>query len=89
VQDELKRLKIERPELRERIRDRVQARDDYFVRQYEHLLIAVAHECVPPTAGVCTKCGLYGSDRVHMRHYVELHNAGYEPAMKHLLEFDK
>jgi len=88
--NELARLRSPRPGLGERIVNRHRAESDYFVRQYEHLLVAVAHPSEPMErrGGVCARCGLSISDRVHMKHYIDLHDAGYEPSMKHLLEFD-
>lgn len=90
TRDEMKRLRMERPPTQPRIEDRVQAEKSYFIRQYEHLLVAMAHKADPreDKPGICGKCGLYGSDRVHMQHYIDLHDAGYAPAIKHLLEYN-
>lgn len=89
MREQLERLRSPRPGLHQRIESRHKAHSSYFVRQYEHLLIATAHDHEPSAdrPGVCRRCGLYGSDRVHTRHYLELHAKGYEPAMKHLTDY--
>lgn len=91
LSNELERLRGGRSDLHERHPTRRRAVDDYFIRQYEHLLIAVAHKATPrgDKPGICATCQLYVSDRVHMQHYIDLHDAGYRPAVKHLTEYDK
>jgi hypothetical protein len=86
---ELDRLRTERPRLHEHQESRKRAESSYFIRQYEHLLVAIAHENQPreDAKGICKVCGLYGSDRVHMKHYRDLHDAGYKPDVKHLLDY--
>jgi hypothetical protein len=86
---ELSRLRTERPRLHEHQESRKRAESSYFIRQYEHLLIAMAHENQPrdDAKGICKVCGLYGSDRVHSKHYLDLHAAGYAPDTKHLLDY--
>lgn len=87
---EVERLRTERPDLRPHLENKAQARNSYFIRQYEHLLVAVAHEHEPRSdaPGVCAKCGLYGHNRVHHRDFIDRHNRGYEPEMKQLTEYD-
>lgn len=92
LSDELERLRGGRSDLHERHPTRRRAVDDYFIRQYEHLLIATAHKAIPreDKPGICLVCGLLAmSDRVHQQHYIDLHNAGYPPDMKHLVEYDR
>jgi hypothetical protein len=80
---ELKRLRRARPDVFESLPSRLKTERSYFVRQYEHLLVAMAHPAEPCTApelkGVCLVCGLYVSDRVHSRLYLDKHNDGYRP----------
>lgn len=91
AEKELDRLRADRPDLREHHESRKRAESSYFIRQYEHLLIAMAHEDQPreDAKGICKVCGLYGSSRVHMKHYIDLHNAGYKPDVKHLTEYGR
>lgn len=86
---EISRLRRDRPDAVELPTSRYKAECNYFIRQYQHLLIACAHEHEPRAdkPGICGKCGLSASDRIHMRHYIELHDKGYEPSEKHLTEF--
>jgi hypothetical protein len=80
LEDQLMRLRAGRYDLHERHYNRHRAFNDYFVRQYEHLLIAMAHNAEPRAnaAGVCERCGLLVSDRVHHKHYLDLHAKGYD-----------
>lgn len=81
ARDEIARMKIRKPDYRPRQLTRVEGLNNYFVRQYEHLLIAMAHEnqLREDKPGICKVCGLYGTDRIHMQHYIDLNKAGYEP----------
>lgn len=90
VKKERDRLKAERPNLVPTTTSRKETESSYFIRQYEHLLVAMAHEAVPfeHMRGVCSVCGLYGSDRVHSKDWIAKHNAGYEPGMKHLTDYE-
>lgn len=80
---ELKRLRAKRSPLQDRAMERSEAEDSYFIRQYEQLLVAMAHafEPRPTLAGVCVKCGLLGTDRVHSARWLEKHAAGYSSSM--------
>lgn len=81
---EHERLKAGRTDLTPRSRTRMEATNGYFIAQYEHLLVAMAHEAVPmeePMRGVCSKCGLLNTDRVHERQWIDLHDAGYPTSM--------
>jgi hypothetical protein len=53
----------------------------YFIRQYTHLLTAVAHEFESrpsPESGICRACGLLSTHAVHSKHYIDAHLRGYE-----------
>ncbi len=87
LEKEVDRLRAGRLDLHERHPKRRKSVDNYFIRQYEHLLVAVAHDAIPRTdekKGICSVCGLYTSDRVHMKKYIELHHKGYQPSVEHL-----
>lgn len=68
--------------LRQRSMTRAEATNAYFIQQYEHLLIATAHEGVPMDVpekrGVCSICGLYLSDRVHQDEWIARKLAGHD-----------
>lgn len=91
--EELKRLRAGRFDLHEQHRSRKWAESNYFIEQYEHLLVAVAHPFEPreeeSKRGVCKKCGLLSGDRVHANKYIELHTRGYEPMTKPLPWYDE
>jgi hypothetical protein len=76
---------VGRTELRARNMTRVEAVNGYFVSQYEHLLIATAHEAVPmddpAKRGICSICSLYVSDRVHQEEWIAKKRAGHAPDM--------
>lgn len=88
-QKQIARLRNGRTDLHEHHVERKYAESSYFIRQYEHLLVAMAHEADPrqDLPGICSKCGLYTSDRVHDKFYLNKHNKGYTPSMRHLLEY--
>jgi hypothetical protein len=79
LRDENDRLKEGRTHLGIRRPTRLEAQNNYFVRQYEHLLIAMAHEGTAreDLKGVCSICNLLLTDRVHQPEWIEKHNAGY------------
>jgi hypothetical protein len=81
LRDENDRLKAGRTGLGIRRPTRLEAQNAYFVRQYEHLLTAMAHEGTPreDLKGVCSKCNLLLTDRVHDSKWLEKHDAGYSP----------
>jgi hypothetical protein len=84
LRDEIARLEAERPEARQRNTfGKRWATDTYFIRQYEVLLSAVAHEFEgredPAMAGCCKHCGLYTTDHVHMKHWIEIRKLGLGP----------
>lgn len=54
--DEIARMRKERPGLCERPTSKHMASNNYFIRQYEHLLVAMAHETVP-----CSRDGQGGA----------------------------
>lgn len=89
--DALKRVRAERPRPQERYETRARAENDYFIRQYEHLAVAVAHPAEPRAdpkqKGICERCGLYCSDRIHSKRFIERHAEGYSPSVKHLTEY--
>ncbi len=89
LENEVARLRKGRPDLRAPDESRFMAERNYFARQYEHLLTAMAHTFEPreELPGVCERCGLFSSDRVHSSHFLALKANGYEPAVKHLVEF--
>lgn len=74
LSEENERLRLQHPAPRERYSPRAYAANNYFIRQYENLLIASAHAFEPRPEdrfkGVCITCGLYGSDRVHHRDWL-------------------
>ncbi len=78
--------------LREFHPSRKSAENGYFIRKNQHLATAMAHEFVPreedERKGVCSLCGLLGTDQVHSRHYLDLKARGYASAMRHLLDYD-
>lgn len=85
ARSENERLLAGRTDLSPRRRTRLEAVDGYFIRQYEHLLTALAHEAVPrpdPERGICSVCGLYTSDRIHQKEWIDRHAAGYRPHME-------
>ena len=84
LKDELNRLKADRTDLSVRSPTRLEYHHNYFTRQYEHLLIAFAHEGQPmgDMPGVCSQCRLTMSDRVHKKSWIDKHNAGYRPEME-------
>lgn len=84
---ELDRLRAGRLDLHERHPKRRKAFDNYFMRQYEHLLVVFAHQAQPRTdemKGVCSQCGLFIGDRVHMKKYVDLRSQGFSYQPDHL-----
>lgn len=89
MQFEIDRLRGEKPPLKFFPIGKRRASANYFVRQYEYLLIAVAHENKPrdDMRGVCRECGLLGTDRVHMARYINLRKAGVQPHFKIAMEF--
>ena len=92
VERELDRLRAGRLDLHERHPKRRKFIDNYFIRQYEHLLVAMAHHAVPRAdekKGICAVCGLYVSDRVHQMKFIKRHNDGYEPRIVHLAGLTK
>lgn len=86
LQDEIARLRKGRSDISPRRPSRLELTNNYFVRQYEHLLVAMAHTAIPREnmKGVCSICGLVTSDRVHAKHWIAKHDAGYEPTMEWL-----
>jgi len=84
LRSEHERLKAGRTDLTPRNRTRMEHVSGYFIEQYEHLLTATAHEAEPRTdrPGICSKCGLYVSDRVHQEQWIEKRAAGHEPDMR-------
>jgi hypothetical protein len=91
AQDEIDRLRPERPILRRGLMSRKKASDSYFVRQYEQLLTATAHEFVkgddPKTAAICVACGLLHSHRVHSKHWLQKRAEGVDPHFRLAMEF--
>jgi hypothetical protein len=88
---ELNRLRNNRFDLHERLSTQRKARDTYFIRQYTHLLTAMAHKPEPMNdrPGVCKVCGLFSFDRVHSKKYIDLQAQGYEPRLKIINEFEQ
>lgn len=89
VRDENARYRAGRTDILPRRRTRLEHDASYLIDEYEHLLTAMAHEAVPmqDTPGICSLCGLYGSDRVHKRHWIEKKAAGYRPGVPFRGEF--
>ncbi len=83
LRHEIARLKGGRTDVMPRSVTRTEVVASYFVQQYEHLLVAMAHEAVPEEArpGICAICGLYGFDRVHHSAWIERRKRGYAPDM--------
>lgn len=81
LENQLTRLRAGRHDLHERHYTKHRKMSDYFIRQYERLLIATAHEAEPKEAapGICKVCGLLGSDRVHMKEFIERKAKGINP----------
>ena len=81
---ENERLAAGRTDVTPRRATRHELQSSYFVRQYEHLLVAMAHENRPreDKPGICSVCGLYGTDRVHQQEWIDRHAAGYAPDME-------
>lgn len=83
--DELVRYREQRPRITQRRTARQKTTNNYFVRQYQHLAIAMAHEAVPYTekdkGGVCTICDLLWTDRVHSQRYRDLKAQGHTHSM--------
>jgi hypothetical protein len=71
---------------------RKSAESGYFIRRWQHLVTATAHEFAPRAdpaeAAVCERCGLLQTEPVHSRHYIALHERGYPCSMRHLLDYD-
>lgn len=91
AEEELMRLRAEnerlsagRTDVSPRRTTRHELESSYFVRQYEHLLVAMAHENRPreDKPGICSVCGLYGSDRIHEQEWIDRHASGYAPDME-------
>jgi hypothetical protein len=78
------RLKAGRTDLTPRNRTRMEHLSGYFIEQYEHLLTATAHEHEPlaDKPGICSACGLYGSDRVHQQQWIDKRAQGHAPDMR-------
>lgn len=71
---ELRRYQIQLPEIKPRSRKRHEVELSWSRDQYERMLVTFAHSFEPkssPEAGVCSRCGLLGSDRVHQPHWIE------------------
>lgn len=85
---ELDRLRAGRSDIAPRIRTRLEHANGYFIAQYEHLLVAMAHEAVPkPEApGICSVCDLYVSDRVHQKNFMSRKSEGHAPTMQWIEE---
>jgi len=62
---------------------RLEMNANYLMREYEHLLVATAHEALPreDKPGICSVCGLYGSDRVHQPEWIARRATGYSPGI--------
>lgn len=80
--DQVARLEAEHPDISDRALSRKRKRDEYFIRQYETLLRAVAHgpEPIEDKPGLCRRCGLLISDRVHSARYI---NGAPDPHWAH------
>lgn len=99
LRDENERLRTQRPAPRERYSARAYASNNYFIRQYEHLLAATAHAFSPRPEdrlkGVCIECGMGSSERVHHPNWIarrqarEQNPGGDNMHVKSLCEFDE
>jgi len=89
--DEIARLRAERPGFKYKPMGKLKATNAYFIRQYEHLLIAMAHKAEPGIkfSGVCDRCHLLTTNRVHAEHYIKLHDIGFSCDMIPLPSFDQ
>lgn len=83
AKDEIERLREGRPAPEDHHSTARRRFNKYFIDQYEHLLIAMAHANEPFEdewrRGICQRCGLLGSDRMHSKRFLDLHAKGYEP----------
>jgi len=85
MREDNERLRRNRSDVSPRSPNRVEKTNNYFIRQYEHLLTAMAHEGIAmdaPLSGVCRVCGLLLSDRVHNKLWLDKKTAGYKTDME-------
>lgn len=81
LRHDVSRLKEGRTDVMPRSVTRLEMNANYLMREYEHLLVALAHEEKPreDKPGICSICGLYGSDRIHHPEWIARKAAGHSP----------